>query len=41
MTELTCVCASEWRVLHVILTSFTLVVFILSVGWTFICCCRR
>uniref|UniRef100_A0A3Q3SM69 KIAA0319 ortholog n=1 Tax=Mastacembelus armatus TaxID=205130 RepID=A0A3Q3SM69_9TELE len=31
----------EWRVLYVILTSFVLMVFILSVGWTFICCCRR
>lgn len=32
---------SEWRVLYVILTSFMLVVFILSVSWTFICCCKR
>ena len=32
---------SEWRVLYVILTSFMLMVFILSVSWTFICCCRR
>uniref|UniRef100_A0A3Q1GI93 KIAA0319 n=1 Tax=Acanthochromis polyacanthus TaxID=80966 RepID=A0A3Q1GI93_9TELE len=31
----------EWRVLYVILTSFMLVVFILSVSWTFICCCKR
>nr|XP_046256882.1 dyslexia-associated protein KIAA0319 homolog isoform X2 [Scatophagus argus] len=31
----------EWRVLYVILSSFVLVVFILSVGWTFICCCKR
>ncbi|CAN9514452.1 unnamed protein product [Ophioblennius macclurei] len=31
----------EWRVLYVILSSFVLVVFILSLGWTFICCCRR
>ncbi|XP_036930526.1 dyslexia-associated protein KIAA0319 homolog isoform X1 [Acanthopagrus latus] len=31
----------EWRVLYVILTSFMLMVFILSVSWTFICCCRR
>ncbi|XP_023125606.2 dyslexia-associated protein KIAA0319 [Amphiprion ocellaris] len=31
----------EWRVLYVILTSFVLVVFILSVSWTFICCCKR
>uniref|UniRef100_A0A8C3A630 KIAA0319 n=1 Tax=Cyclopterus lumpus TaxID=8103 RepID=A0A8C3A630_CYCLU len=31
----------EWRVLYVILTSFVLMVFILSVSWTFICCCRR
>ncbi|XP_051255294.1 dyslexia-associated protein KIAA0319 isoform X1 [Dicentrarchus labrax] len=31
----------EWRVLYVILTSFMLMVFILSVGWTFICCCKR
>ncbi|TKS82731.1 Dyslexia-associated protein KIAA0319 [Collichthys lucidus] len=31
----------EWRVLYVILTSFVLMVFILSVSWTFICCCKR
>ncbi|XP_072249562.1 dyslexia-associated protein KIAA0319 isoform X2 [Leuresthes tenuis] len=31
----------EWRVLYVILTSFVLIVFILALGWTFICCCRR
>ncbi|XP_063341231.1 dyslexia-associated protein KIAA0319 [Pelmatolapia mariae] len=31
----------EWRVLYVILTSFVLVVLILSLGWTFICCCKR
>lgn len=31
----------EWRVLYVILTSFILVILILSVGWTFMCCCRR
>ncbi|KAF1388516.1 hypothetical protein PFLUV_G00091080 [Perca fluviatilis] len=31
----------EWRVLYVILTSFMLVVFILSVSWTVICCCKR
>ncbi|XP_056299770.1 dyslexia-associated protein KIAA0319 homolog isoform X2 [Pseudoliparis swirei] len=31
----------EWRVLFVILTSLVLMVFILSVSWTFICCCRR
>lgn len=31
----------EWRVLYVILTSFVLVVLILSVSWTFICCCKR
>ncbi|XP_035465036.2 dyslexia-associated protein KIAA0319 homolog isoform X1 [Scophthalmus maximus] len=31
----------EWRILYVILTSFLLMVFILSVSWTFICCCRR
>uniref|UniRef100_A0A4W6DM57 KIAA0319 n=1 Tax=Lates calcarifer TaxID=8187 RepID=A0A4W6DM57_LATCA len=31
----------EWRVLYVILTSFMLMVFILSVSWTFICCCKR
>ncbi|KAM7382834.1 hypothetical protein PAMP_002540 [Pampus punctatissimus] len=30
----------EWRVLYVILTSFILMVFILSVSWTFICCCK-
>ncbi|XP_049440832.1 dyslexia-associated protein KIAA0319 isoform X1 [Epinephelus fuscoguttatus] len=31
----------EWRVLYVILTSFMLMVFILSISWTFICCCKR
>ncbi|XP_061573824.1 dyslexia-associated protein KIAA0319-like [Cololabis saira] len=31
----------EWRVLYVIVSSFVLVVFILSAGWTFVCCCRR
>uniref|UniRef100_A0A665U7W1 Si:ch73-215d9.1 n=1 Tax=Echeneis naucrates TaxID=173247 RepID=A0A665U7W1_ECHNA len=31
----------EWRVLYVILTSFLLVVVILSLSWTFICCCKR
>nr|XP_012780442.2 dyslexia-associated protein KIAA0319 [Maylandia zebra] len=31
----------EWKVLYVILTSFVLVVLILSLGWTFICCCKR
>ncbi|XP_039974657.1 dyslexia-associated protein KIAA0319 [Xiphias gladius] len=31
----------EWRVLYVILTSFMLMVFILCVSWTFICCCKR
>ncbi|CAJ1061354.1 dyslexia-associated protein KIAA0319 homolog isoform X2 [Xyrichtys novacula] len=31
----------EWRVLYVILTSFILMIFILSVSWTFICCCKR
>ncbi|XP_040900735.1 dyslexia-associated protein KIAA0319 [Toxotes jaculatrix] len=31
----------EWRVLYVILTSFVLMVLILSVSWTFICCCKR
>ncbi|XP_034553415.1 uncharacterized protein LOC117822676 [Notolabrus celidotus] len=31
----------EWRVLYVILTSFMLMVLILSVSWTFICCCKR
>ncbi|CAI5661478.1 unnamed protein product [Oreochromis niloticus] len=31
----------EWRVLYVILTSFVLVVLILSLGWAFICCCKR
>ncbi|XP_070822070.1 dyslexia-associated protein KIAA0319 isoform X2 [Chaetodon trifascialis] len=31
----------EWRVLYVILTSFVLMVFILSISWTFICCCKR
>ncbi|XP_029959356.1 dyslexia-associated protein KIAA0319 homolog [Salarias fasciatus] len=31
----------EWRVLYVILSSFVMVVFILSLGWTFICCCKR
>ncbi|XP_047453889.1 dyslexia-associated protein KIAA0319 homolog [Mugil cephalus] len=31
----------EWRVLYVILTSFILMVLILSISWTFICCCRR
>nr|XP_019965805.1 PREDICTED: dyslexia-associated protein KIAA0319-like isoform X2 [Paralichthys olivaceus] len=32
---------TEWRVLYVILTSFLLMVVILSVSWTFICCCKR
>ncbi|XP_058503463.1 dyslexia-associated protein KIAA0319 isoform X3 [Solea solea] len=31
----------EWRMLYVILTSFLLMVFILTVSWTFICCCRK
>ncbi|XP_011603529.2 dyslexia-associated protein KIAA0319 isoform X3 [Takifugu rubripes] len=31
----------EWRILYVILTSFLLVVFVLSISWTFICCCKR
>ncbi|XP_038566272.1 dyslexia-associated protein KIAA0319 isoform X1 [Micropterus salmoides] len=31
----------EWRVLYVILTSFILMIFILSISWTVICCCRR
>lgn len=31
----------DWRVLYVILSSFMLMVLILSAGWTFICCCRR
>uniref|UniRef100_A0A673A6W6 Si:ch73-215d9.1 n=1 Tax=Sphaeramia orbicularis TaxID=375764 RepID=A0A673A6W6_9TELE len=31
----------EWRVLYTILSSFILMVFILSVSWTFICCCKR
>ncbi|XP_035019703.2 dyslexia-associated protein KIAA0319 homolog isoform X2 [Hippoglossus stenolepis] len=31
----------EWRVLYVILTSFLLMGVILSVSWTFICCCKR
>lgn len=31
----------EWRVLYVILTSFMFMVLILSVSWTFICCCKR
>ncbi|XP_060889564.1 dyslexia-associated protein KIAA0319 homolog isoform X2 [Labrus mixtus] len=31
----------EWRVLYVVLTSFLLMVFILSVSWTFICCFKR
>ncbi|XP_037639869.1 dyslexia-associated protein KIAA0319 homolog isoform X1 [Sebastes umbrosus] len=31
----------EWRVLYVILTSFILMVLILSISWTFICCCKR
>ncbi|XP_028280863.1 dyslexia-associated protein KIAA0319 [Parambassis ranga] len=31
----------EWRILYVILSSFVLVVLILSLSWTFMCCCRR
>ncbi|XP_062254876.1 dyslexia-associated protein KIAA0319 [Platichthys flesus] len=31
----------EWRVLYVILTSVLLMGVILSVSWTFICCCKR
>ncbi|XP_074539030.1 dyslexia-associated protein KIAA0319 isoform X2 [Halichoeres trimaculatus] len=31
----------EWRVLYVILTSFMFMILILSVSWTFICCCKR
>ncbi|KAM8870029.1 dyslexia-associated protein KIAA0319 isoform 2-T4 [Spinachia spinachia] len=31
----------EWRVLYVVLTSFLLMVSILSLSWIFICCCRR
>ncbi|KAK2845147.1 hypothetical protein Q5P01_011806 [Channa striata] len=31
----------EWWLLYVILTSFVLMVFILSISWTFICCCKR
>ncbi|XP_055358980.1 dyslexia-associated protein KIAA0319 isoform X2 [Betta splendens] len=31
----------EWRLLYVVLTSFMLVVSILSVSWTFACCCKR
>ncbi|XP_015259746.1 PREDICTED: dyslexia-associated protein KIAA0319 homolog isoform X3 [Cyprinodon variegatus] len=31
----------EWRVLYVILSSFLMMVLILSLSWTFICCSRR
>uniref|UniRef100_A0A3Q2UP84 KIAA0319 n=1 Tax=Fundulus heteroclitus TaxID=8078 RepID=A0A3Q2UP84_FUNHE len=31
----------EWRVLYVILSSFLMMVFILSLSWAFICCSRR
>ncbi|KAM9310379.1 dyslexia-associated protein KIAA0319-like isoform 1-T2 [Pholidichthys leucotaenia] len=31
----------EWRILHVVLSSFLLVIFILFTSWTFVCCCRR
>ncbi|MEQ2172457.1 hypothetical protein GOODEAATRI_021269 [Goodea atripinnis] len=31
----------EWRVLYVILSSFLMMVFILLLSWTFICCSRR
>ncbi|KAL6109923.1 kiaa0319 [Pungitius sinensis] len=31
----------EWRVLYVILSSFLLMVSILSLSWIFICCCKR
>ncbi|KAM4600395.1 dyslexia-associated protein KIAA0319 [Polymixia lowei] len=31
----------EWRVLYVILSSFTLILLILSLSWTLICCCKR
>uniref|UniRef100_A0A3P8W7G6 KIAA0319 n=1 Tax=Cynoglossus semilaevis TaxID=244447 RepID=A0A3P8W7G6_CYNSE len=31
----------EWRVLYVILSSFLMMVLILSISWTFICCRRR
>ncbi|XP_060936822.1 dyslexia-associated protein KIAA0319 [Limanda limanda] len=31
----------EWRVLYVVLTSFLLMGVILSVSWTFVCCCKR
>ncbi|KAM3873537.1 dyslexia-associated protein KIAA0319 [Diretmus argenteus] len=31
----------DWRVLYVILSSFMLIVFILSLSWTLICCCKR
>lgn len=34
-------CPSEWKVLYVILTSLVLMVLVLSVGWTFVCCCKR
>uniref|UniRef100_A0A3Q3X7A3 PKD/Chitinase domain-containing protein n=1 Tax=Mola mola TaxID=94237 RepID=A0A3Q3X7A3_MOLML len=31
----------EWKLLYVILTSLVLMVLVLSVGWTFVCCCKR
>ncbi|XP_029929061.1 dyslexia-associated protein KIAA0319 [Myripristis murdjan] len=31
----------EWRLLYVVLSSFSLIVCILSLGWTLICCCKR
>ncbi|XP_078789830.1 dyslexia-associated protein KIAA0319 isoform X2 [Oryzias latipes] len=31
----------EWRVLYVILSSFIFIIFILTLGWTFMCCRRR
>ncbi|KAM4568015.1 uncharacterized protein V3H82_012247 [Fundulus diaphanus] len=31
----------EWRVLYVILSSFLMMVFILSLSWAFICCSRK
>ncbi|XP_034029819.1 dyslexia-associated protein KIAA0319 isoform X2 [Thalassophryne amazonica] len=31
----------EWQALYVILTSFVVMIVILSISWTFICCCKR
>lgn len=30
----------EWQLLYVILSSFVLVILVLTISWTFICCCR-